>query len=1402
MFKPAASAACGLLLLAFGLTAPKPAAQTAALGGLPRYAAFVSTDRAIYRAGDTVYARAVVLDTQHHTPWPQQINARAALKGPQGNVVTEGWVDGSDGTVGFGWPVPEGQAGGAYTLELSFPHEGFPMAARSFDVRNYNVPRLNQQITFKRDGYGPGDTVSATLHSERAEGGIPQGAKVHVLARVDGAEVYHGVAQVDAQGNASCSFALPKHMARGEGTLAMATEDGGVVETEGKTLPILLQTLDLTLYPEGGDPVAGLPTRVYLEAHTPAKKPADVRAVIVDDAGHEVASCRTEHEGRGRCALTPAAGRKYTLKIAEPAGISSTYPLPACKPEGAVLMAVSDTVAANGPARFKVGSTQAGTFTLQVRRQEMEVGSLTLTFGGQGLPVGSMSEVAVRLAPGADGVLAATLWNASNAPLAERLVFRNQLEPLRIKISADQATYQPGGSAALEISTTDLAGHPVSAVVGVTVTDDSVREMQETRDQAPRLAVMALLEPEVRELADAQVYLDPQNPKADMAVDLLLGTQGWRRFALVNIDEFLAAQGEAGRRVFAQRQAPPPPPPPAAWGGRGGMEKEDGAEQDGLARAMAAPAPAPVPPVPPMMAAAAPAPPPGAPPMPQKAAAPPPPRMAINKLRKAAVAAPAARPAPQHAAAKKPAVPQGGEQAKRRGPAQNMLARQEADMAPEANDAWAHVREYAHTVRPGRGAQERSDFAETLYFQAGVRTHPQTGKATVRFGLSDAVTTFRAAVDGYSADGALGGSTLAIQSVTPFYVEPKMPLATTEGDVIALPVALINNTAFALADSVLSITLPAGLKAEGDSTRTLAVPAGGRARELVRIDTQHFVGGGNIKIAASGGNYRDLVSRPLAVEPRGFPLVAASGGVLEPNGKAVVGLSLAPDLQVGSVKTEIVVYPSPMARLTQALERLLQEPSGCFEQTSSTSYPLTMAQQYFTTHANVDAALQQRGSELLARSYQRLVGFECKDKGYEWFGGAAPGHEALTAYGVMQFADMQRAGLRNLDTGMLDRTRQWLLSRRDKKGGFARNQRALDSFGGAPEATTDAYILWALVSAGQTDLKPELARLKERALATQDAYVQALAANVAWQTGDRALGKELGAKLVAQQDAKSGAVHGASTSITRSGGEALQIETTSLALLGWIKDPSFAAAAEAATRYLASVCEGGRFASTQATVLALKAIVAYDQAHAGPKLPGTLELWVDNQRVGEPLAFKAAQDGPIALPNAAGLMTAGKHVVELRMDRGNAMPYSVAVNYHANTPASAAAATLTLDTRLQSPTLREGDTTEIQITAANTGQAAAPMPVAIVGIPGGLEPRHDQLKELVKAGKVAAYEVRGREVVLYWRQLAAGESVTLPVSLVATVPGHYTGPASRIYAYYNDGVKQWVPGLVVDAEPL
>jgi alpha-2-macroglobulin-like protein len=93
--------------------------------------------------------------------------------------------------------------------------------------------------------------------------------------------------------------------------------------------------------------------------------------------------------------------------------------------------------------------------------------------------------------------------------------------------------------------------------------------------------------------------------------------------------------------------------------------------------------------------------------------------------------------------------------------------------------------------------------------------------------------------------------------------------------------------------------------------------------------------------------------------------------------------------------------------------------------------------------------MEKRILKWLKAGYEKLISFETTTKGYEWFG-TTPGHEALTSYGLGQFAEM-----RNLtdfvDDGTITRNTDWLLSRRkdDGSGSFKLNPKALDTFGRA-----------------------------------------------------------------------------------------------------------------------------------------------------------------------------------------------------------------------------------------------------------------------------------------------------------------------------------------------------------------
>src|SRR5262249_5881086 len=157
-------------------------------------------------------------------------------------------------------------------------------------------------------------------------------------------ETWSGATTVDGSGNAATSFKLPPAIARGEGVIAMVIEDGGIVETATKTIPILLHTVDVAIYPEGGDLIAGLPNRVSIEGRTPTRKPADLAGAIVNAEGKQVGTFRAEHEGRGRFSFVPAKGEAYSLRVLEPSGINSTFRLPAVKESGVVISSTSDVI--------------------------------------------------------------------------------------------------------------------------------------------------------------------------------------------------------------------------------------------------------------------------------------------------------------------------------------------------------------------------------------------------------------------------------------------------------------------------------------------------------------------------------------------------------------------------------------------------------------------------------------------------------------------------------------------------------------------------------------------------------------------------------------------------------------------------------------------------------------------------------------------------------------------------------------------------------------------------------------------------------------------------------------------------------------------------------------------------
>ena len=334
---------------------------------------------------------------------------------------------------------------------------------------------------------------------------------------------------------------------------------------------------------------------------------------------------------------------------------------------------------------------------------------------------------------------------------------------------------------------------------------------------------------------------------------------------------------------------------------------------------------------------------------------------------------------------------------------------------------------------------------------------------------------------------------------------------------------------------------------------------------------------------------------------------------------------------------------------------------------------------------------------------------------------------------------------------------------------------------------------------GSLDLTKEKETVTNEAMATGDPYRLALA-------GLATKSAAVLNRLATKQDS-TGAVPGAETSITNSAGPDLVTETTALAALAWLAGgDEFAANARKAMAYLGTRRQpGGTYGATQATVLTLKARVEAAKRQGGFAATGAVNVFVNDKRIG---TIDLAASPSFAVPDAESLWQTGKADVRLESPAGVALPVAVEWAYRTEALANPAVPTLGFTAALSAATAKEGDSVGLSVTVTNPTATGHGMVVAVVGLPAGLVVPTDakQLKDWPKraaAGEsVPAFgAVKGRELVLYWRGLKAGQTVATSVDLIAEYPGEYAGSPSKAYPYYDPSGVVSRPPLTVTVVP-
>lgn len=356
--------------------------------------------------------------------------------------------------------------------------------------------------------------------------GKPYGAQnVTYEVRLQNKLAERGKGMTNAQGELSFAFANKQLDSASTGKIK-ATITLENKQQVVKIIPVKTTSprLSIQFFPEGGNLVQDIPTKVAIKAVNSAGLGEDVQGSIIDDTGNELFSFQTSHLGMGNFILNPQPGKTYSAKITLKNGSIQTIPLPAILPQGyslnvnnadstkiTVKILSSQSLLNKGEIKVLI---QHNNNVLTVLRTKAEKQVSTFSIPKKDLP---------------SGIVHFTLFNTASQPIADRLVFINNLsDQIDLELKNLKPAYHKREQVPLDFAA-QAAGKPAQGSFSVAVTNAT--SVIPDQDNESNILTSLLLSADLKGYIEKPNYYLRNSDKETMAnLDNLLLTQGWSRF--------------------------------------------------------------------------------------------------------------------------------------------------------------------------------------------------------------------------------------------------------------------------------------------------------------------------------------------------------------------------------------------------------------------------------------------------------------------------------------------------------------------------------------------------------------------------------------------------------------------------------------------------------------------------------------------------------------------------------------------------------------------------------------------------------------------------------------------------------------------------------------------------------
>jgi uncharacterized protein YfaS (alpha-2-macroglobulin family) len=662
--------------------------------------------------------------------------------------------------------------------------------------------------------------------------------------------------------------------------------------------------------------------------------------------------------------------------------------------------------------------------------------------------------------------------------------------------------------------------------------------------------------------------------------------------------------------------------------------------------------------------------------------------------------------------------------------------------------------------------------------------------------MADSITTWRMAMMASTVKGALGSGTSSLKVFQDFFVDLDLPVTLTQGDRVSIPVAAYNYSG-SRGDVALKLKAEDWFGLVNDSAeKTVSVDAGRVGGSQFTIEAKR-IGKYKLTLAANlrgAAGRADIVVREIEVIPNGREQTQVFNGRLDASVQHDVNFPAASIAEASKIFVRL--YPGPLSQVVEGMDAILRMPGGCFEQTSSSTYPNVLALDYMKRTKKLTPEVHAKAEGFIANGYQRLLTFEVPGGGFSWFG-QAPANKILTSYGLMEFFDMSK--VHEVDANVIRRTQDWLASQQQADGSWKPDTNFINE-GATNRYNSDvlritAYIGWALGNTGYQGPAVEKARqyVAGHMGGKADAYTLAVLANFAVDYGkdreftNRAMQLLMDARV--EKDEKVWWTSEETAVFAR--GESASVETTGLAVQALLKWGAASPTASKALAYLASKKDAsGTWGTTQATIMALRALLLSTEKGAAD-VRGTVEVTLNGKAV-QRLELTSENNDLLHQFVFSG---AAANQVGIRFDGKGGLAYQVVGRYFLPWSERPAREALSIDIAYDRTQLAQDDVATATATVKNNLGKVANMVMIDLGIPPGFDLLSEDLQTLQektagqKGNRLEKFQLTATQAILYFDSVGANSTVTVKYRLRAKYPIHVRTLQSRVYEYYDPAVN-------------